>query len=166
MRLAALGLVLLASACSTTRAVEQKRTLPSPLVAAKLPERPDAVPISPAGDWAVPVADGDTVPEGRSGVLLSPEKAARAARYVVSYNELRGLYEVDLRTWGREREIYEQHLELAQAEMDRLRREAERSWFERHAPQVALVLGVVVGVAATVGIVVAVEGVTVQKAAQ
>ena len=105
----------------------------------------------------IPVAEGEVVPDGRSGVLLSPEKAGRAARYVVRYNELRQLYEIDLRTWGRERTIYERHLEASEAETERQRKAAERSWFEKHAPEFAVSIGLVVGSAVTLGILAAVQ---------
>lgn len=146
--------------CATTKSAAPKRTLPEPLAAAKLPERPDAKAIPPSADWAIPVAEGEVVPAGRSGILLSQEKATRAARYLIGYNELRALYEVDLRTWGRERQVYERYVQLAQDEADRQAKLAERSWWERHSPEIALGLGVVVGAAVTVGIVAAVEEVS------
>lgn len=159
MRSALLAAFFLASACSATVPQQaDKRTLPNPLVAAKLPERPDAQPVPPAADWVIALSEGETVPEGQAGILMSQEKAARAAKYVVGYNELRQLYEVDLRTWGREREIYERHLALADAEVERMRQKAVRSFWERHAPEVAMVLGVVIGAAVTVSIVAAVHG--------
>lgn len=153
------GLLILCVGCATTKpAAPESRTLPAPLVAAELPERPDTKKISGADDWAIPVADGDTVPQGRAGVLMSMPKAARAARYVISYNELRGLYLIDLRTWGRERKIYERHLTASEAETERWRENAKRDWWEQHSSEVGVTIGIVVGVAATVSIVAAVHG--------
>lgn len=132
-----------------------KRTLPEPLVAAKLPERPDARPIPAVGDWVIPIEAGETVE--RAGICMSTEKATRAARYVVSYDELRRLYTIDLGTWGRERAIYERHLGAADQEIERARKEAERSWFELHSGSIGMAAGFVVGAAITVGIVAGVE---------
>jgi len=155
----ALPMFLLLVACSTTKtASPEKRTMPSPLVAAALPERPDVQEIPAAANWVIPAEVGDVVPEGRAGILMSQEKAMRAARYVVSYDELRRLYEVDLRTWGREREIYERHLELADAELTRMTKAAKRSWWERSSPQIAMIGGVLIGAVVTVSIVAAVHG--------
>ena len=150
-------MVVLALGCSATRAPAAKRTLPSPLVAAKLPPAPkDEFKVPPAADWAVGV-EGYVLGEGegqreivdRPGICMSMEKAERAARYVIRYEELRELYIVDLKTWGREREIYERHLELGQQEIDAWKKEAERSWFERNAGPIGLVTGLILGVAAS-----------------
>lgn len=147
------GVVLLCfSACSTTKIVEKKRTLPFALVATELPERPDAKPISPSADWAKSMEVGDTVPEGRAGVLMSTEKAIRAARYVVVYNELRDLYQIDIRTWGREREIYQRHLDAADDEIERWKKNADRTWWENNVGYIAVGAGLVLGAAITIGI--------------
>jgi hypothetical protein len=156
MRLVAV-LTVFAVACSTTSAAAPaKRTMPSPLVAAALPARPDAEPIPGPANWVMPVEVGDTAT--KAGILMSQEKALRAAHYLIAYDELRKLYEVDLRTWGREREIYERTLEGADQELARVRQQAVRSWFEQHAPGLALAGGVIVGAVITVGIVAAVHG--------
>lgn len=160
MRAALCMFLVLAVGCSSAVPPQaKKRTLPEPLVAAKLPERPDAKPIPPKDNWTVAVAAGDVVPINRGGILLSLEKGARASRYIISYNELRGLYEIDLRTWGRERKIYERHLTMSEAETARWREKAKRTWWENHDGQFGLIGGVLVGAAITVAIVGAVEGV-------
>lgn len=159
MRLVLSTLLVAALGCSSASPPQaKKRTLPEPLVAAELPPKPDEEQkVPPAADWAV-AADGYFV-EGdgssqeltaKPGICMSMEKGLRAARYVVRYQELRGLYEIDLRTWGRERSIYERHLELAQQETDAWKKEAERSWLERNAGPLGLTIGVVVGVTAAV----------------
>lgn len=143
--------------CSTASPPQaEKRTLPEPLVAAELPPHPkDEKAITPAADWAaacdgyyVESEDGSKELTPRPGICMSAEKATRAARYVIRYDELRGLYIIDLRTWGREREIYEAHLDLAQDEVDAWKKKAERSWLERNAGPVGLTVGIVLGVAA------------------
>lgn len=163
MRLALVTLLLIGG-CATTKAAEPKRTLPSPLVAAKLPDRPDAEPIAPSADWSVSCAGylaekGDQEPElvKKPGICMSTEKAIRAARYVVGYNELRGLYVVDLRTWGRERQIYERHLNAADDEIVRWKERARRSFWEQYSGQIGLGAGIVVGAVVTITIMYAVK---------
>lgn len=156
MRLA-LVILLMSVGCATTKAAQPKRTLPSPLVAAQLPERPDAEPIPVGKDWSVSIEAGETVPENRAGVLMSTHKAFRAAKYKVAYDELRSLYVVDLRTWGRERDIYDRHLEAADGEIVYWKEKAIRSWFERHAGQIGLGGGIIIGAIVTVAIVYAVD---------
>lgn len=154
MRRAAVFMVVLVLGCSATSAPPAKRTLPSPLVAADLPPAPkDEFKVPPAAEWAVGVEgyvveaeDGKREVVDRPGICMSMEKAGRAARYVIRYDELRELYIIDLKTWGREREIYERHLELGQQEIDALRKEAERSWFERNAGPIGLVSGLILGI--------------------
>jgi len=153
----ALVALVLCGACATPRSAKpEKHTLPEPLVAAKLPDRPDVTAIPPPADWAVAVEgyvvtdkDGAQQTVMRPGVAMSMEKGARAARYVVSYNELRGLYVVDLRTWGRERTIYERHLDAADKEIEVQRKRAVRTWFEEHDGTLGIVVGIIVGVAAS-----------------
>jgi hypothetical protein len=94
------------------------------------------------------VADGDV----RSGILFSDAMALRAASLSVAYAELRGLYQIDLRTWSREREVYQRYLTLADEEIARWRLQAERSWWEINGPEVALVVGFVLGIGVSIGV--------------
>jgi hypothetical protein len=55
--------------------------------------------------------------------------------------------------------IYERALGEADAEILRQHQIAQRSWWERHGGTVGLVGGIVLGVAATVGVLAATEGV-------
>lgn len=167
MRLASVFLVLCLGCSATSTPQTDKRTLPDPLVAANLPERPDSKPIPPTADWAAGVSGYYTQKDGeeprmvdRPGVCMSLEKAGRSARYVIGYNELRGLYEVDIRTWDRERTIYDRHLGDADKEVERQAKLAERSWFERHGFDVGLGVGVVVGVVAATAAAAALNKVT------
>lgn len=154
--------------CSASAPQAKQRTLPEPLVAAKLPPSPkDEAKVPPSADWAAGVdgywvarPDGTREDVDRPGICMSMEKATRAAHYVIGYDELRALYEVDLRTWGRERKVYERYVQLAQDEADRQTKLAERSWWERNSPGLALGFGIVVGAAVTVGIAAAIEEVS------
>jgi hypothetical protein len=161
----ALITLLLACGCATTKAAEpEKRTLPPPLVAAKLPERPDATPIPAAADWAVPCAGHLLEKDGQEpelvkkpGICMSFEKGVRAGRYVVDYNELRQLYVIDLGTWGRERQIYEAHLVASEKETERWREKSRRSWLEQNDGQLGLLGGMILGAGVTIAITAAVN---------
>lgn len=165
MRFALVIFLLVFQGCASTKAAQPTRTLPSPLVAADLPERPNVEPIPPAADWTVPCAgyllekEGEEEPElvKNPGVCMSVEKAVLAGKYVVAYNELRQLYVIDLKTWGREREIYDRHLEAADGEIKHWKKEAVRSWWEKHSGQIGLGAGLIFGAVITVAIVEAVE---------
>jgi hypothetical protein len=156
----ALVFFLLVGGCGATKASQPGRTLPQPLVAADLPERPDAKAIPPGANWTVPCAgyllekDGEEEPElvKKPGVCMSTDKALRAARYLVAYDELRQLYVIDLKTWGRERQIYESHLVASEKETDRWREKAKRGWFEKHDGQIGLAAGLIIGAVVTVAI--------------
>lgn len=143
---------VLNSYCGTT-AVQAPDTniLGREEVIAELPPRPDVEPIAPEDDWVVPVSVGEMVE--RPGVCMSDAKALRAARYVVSYNELRGLYRSDLRTWNREREIYERYLTEAEMELAYWQEKSRRTWWERNSAQIGLAAGLVIGAGLAVGLV-------------
>jgi succinate dehydrogenase flavin-adding protein (antitoxin of CptAB toxin-antitoxin module) len=94
------------------------------------------------------------------GILMSQEMTMRAARLKVAYDEMRGLYEVDLRTMDREREIYERHLKAADDEIADWKQKARRSWWELNQGTVGLVVGVVTGAALTIGIAAAIDQAT------
>jgi hypothetical protein len=120
-------------------------------VVTELPPRPDVEPIAPEDDWVVAVSVGEMVDQ--PGVCMSDAKALRAGRYVVSYNELRALYRSDLRTWNRERDIYERYLTEAEMEMSHWREKSRRSWWERNSGQIGLAAGIVIGAGLAVGLV-------------
>lgn len=127
-------------------------------VVTELPPRPDVEPIAPEDDWVVPVSIGEMVEQ--PGVCMSDAKALRAGRYVVSYNELRGLYRSDLRTWNREREIYERYLTDAEIELAYWQEKSRRTWWERNSAQIGLAAGIVIGAGLAVGLVYGINQVT------
>jgi hypothetical protein len=122
-------------------------------------QRPDEGVQTVAVDSCV-VTGGEEEVETGPGVLFPDESAAYVARLRVSYDEVRGLYEIDQRTWERERQIYTRHLEMADEEIQRANERAERTWWELHGDEVGLIGGFVVGVAVTIGIVAAVDATT------
>jgi len=129
----------------------------------KLPDRPDATPIAKADDWVKPLPaatctikkkDGTTeTVQTKDGILLSPEKAVRAALYKDGYNNLRDLYEIDRQIWGQHRIVYDERLGQANAEVKRL----APSWWDRHKTSIACAAGFAAGAVATVAIVYAVD---------
>lgn len=146
VKLAFAILLTLAVGCATTAQPRKiERTLPAPLVAADLPPHPkDEIQLPPSNDWAYAYERGNVYEV--DGILISEGKARRAALYVTRYEEMRRLYEIDLNTWGREREIYEEHIVLAQDEAEEWRERAKRSWWEKNAGPIGLVTGVLLGI--------------------
>lgn len=116
----------------------------------QLPPRPDEEPIAAEDDWVVAVSVGEMMEQ--PGVCMSDAKAMRSARYVVSYNELRGLYRSDLRTWERERDIYQRYLFAAEQETTYWQEKSKRTWWERHSAQIGFAAGVVIGAGLAVGL--------------
>jgi hypothetical protein len=151
---AALLLVSFPAACSTTTAPPAtRRTTPEQLAARELPPSPDAEAIPPEHDWAVAVQGVQVAPgDRRDGILLSFEKAQRAARLRIAYDELRALYSIDLRTWAREREVYERYLQLADDEIGAWRLRAQRSWWEENGDEFGLFLGLGLGIVLSVAV--------------
>lgn len=137
--------------CVPTVAPATAHTLPEPLVAAELPPEPEQVPL--AERWTTPVDDVEVEPgDVRSGILFSDAMAMRAAQLSVEYGRIRGMYLVDIRTWERERQVYDRHLTIADETTAALRVQAQRSWWEINGDEVGLVLGLVLGVGVSIGI--------------
>jgi len=113
-----------------------------------LPDAPNAVPIPEEWNWVVPLPAGRK--HTKAGVLLSPEKAARAVDWKNGYNNIRSLYELDRKVWREHRTIYEERLKKANEEIRRL----SPTWYEHNK----IVIGFVTGVATTVAIVFAING--------
>lgn len=161
--LVAIILCFMVACASTPQTEATEHTLPDPLFTQELPEPPAEVP--PDKRLAVAVSEctveGSDPPEKTPpGILMSQEMAMRAARLKVAYDEVRGLYEVDLRTMDRERAVYQRHLKAADDEIAEWRIKARRSWWERNGAQVMLGVGVALGAAFAVGMAAALDGVT------
>lgn len=162
MRLAALLFVLLV-ACGAPATQVDESTLPDPLFSTELPAPPADVP--PGKRIVLPVSkcvvEGSEPPEETPpGIYMTKELAAKTGRTKVAYDELRGLYEVDLRTMDRERVVYQKQLDLADHEVARLREAARRSWFEKNRGWIGLGVGLVVGAGLAIGMAAALDGVT------
>jgi hypothetical protein len=89
--------------------------------------------------------------------MLSTDMAARAARVKIAYDEMRALYEIELRAREREREAYQRIVEAADEEADLWRERSERTWFERHGWWLGMGAGVIVGAGTAIGIAAALD---------
>jgi len=164
MRVFALLLVLLVGCGAPVAQQPGESTLPDPLFATELPDPPEDVPTSKRIVLSVTKCEVENqdptapVEETPPGIYMTKEMATRAGRTKVAYDELRGLYEVDLRTMERERQVYQKQLDLADQEVARLREAARRSWWEKNRGWVGLGVGLVVGAGLAVGIAAAFDG--------
>lgn len=153
MRVLFVFMILAAGCASTPQPAATAHTLPESLAQTELPPSPDATPIPPTDDWAVAVQGVQVAPgDRRDGILLSMEKARRAAMLRIAYDELRALYQIDVRTWGRERGVYERYLQLSDEEIATWRGRAQRSWWEENGDEVGLFLGLGIGIALSVSV--------------
>jgi len=137
--------------------------VPEPLFYSELPDVPEKPP--PEQHLVVAVSEctveGSDFPQKTEpGILMSYETALHTSRLKVAYDEIRGLYGVDLRTMDREREVYERHLKAADDEIVEWRIKARRSWWERNKGLVGLAFGLVTGAALTIGVAAAIDEAT------
>lgn len=116
-----------------------------------LPDRPDKEEIPKDADWVKALPAGQS--HDKHGVLISPEKAARAKLWKVSYETLRKLYETDRQIVEQHRIIYDERLAQANKEIRRL----SPSWWDENKGTVAWATGFVLGAAATISIVYSVD---------
>lgn len=155
MRWPVVILLTVAVGCASTPQPVAQRTLPDPTFESEIPpepERPARISTTPVEQCQVD--DGGTT---GPGVLFDMDSAAYVGRLRIGYDELRRLYIIDSRTRERERQIYERALSNADEEIQRQAQRAERTWWEQHGGVVGLVSGIVVGVAATIGVLAATE---------
>ena len=158
MRWPVVILLAMAVGCASTPQPVAQRTLPDSTFESEIPpepERPARISTIPVEQCVV--GEGEEAEETGPGILFSDESAAYVGRLRIGYDELRRLYIIDSRTRERERQIYERALSNADEEIQRQAQRAERTWWEQHGGVVGLVSGIVVGVAATIGVLAATE---------
>ena len=128
-----------------------------------LPEDPGSTKIAAKdGDWVVPISEGDCSDDkgkltadapkpcpNRGGLLVSEEKITRLKLYEIGYKQLRVNYGADRVVWSAQRDLYEARLKDAGEALQR----AQPDWFQLHKGELGTLFGLVVGVAATVGVV-------------
>lgn len=162
-RAIALLLVVCVSGCATIQPVpltvpEEKwvenNPLPSDPVIAKV--------TAPDGEWATPVNEGDCTDKtgktssdapkpcpAKGGVQISEGLATRFKLYETDSKTLRSLYLADKLVWMAQRQLYEARLRAAGEEAQRSR----PNWFAEHSTELGILLGLIIGVAAAVGVV-------------
>jgi len=125
-----------------------------------LPERPDAKPIPKENDWVVPLQASTCtakktgkVVETKDGILISPEKAVRAKQWKADAVNVRTLHDIDRGIWGHHRVVYEERIGQANTRIKTL----SPSWWDENKGTVAWASGFILGAAATIGIVYAVD---------
>lgn len=156
----ALVLAIMVSGCGASTPPAQESTLPAPLFTQKLPDPPEDAPadkriVLPVSACNVEGSEDVVGP----GIYMSQEMSMRVSRTKVAYDEIRALYEIDLRTMDRERGVYQKNLDLADQEIVRLREAARRTWWERHGDGVMVGVGLVLGAGFAVGMAAALDGV-------
>lgn len=141
--------ILLVVACSASTPVPQYPAMSEKQQVENkaLPERPDAEKIASENDWVKPMKAGDST--DKPGVLLSPDKAARAKKWQDGYNNLRDLYELDRQVWQQHRIVYEERQNQSNALIKRL----SPSWWDENKSQILWVGGFVMGAATSIAIV-------------
>ena len=117
----------------------------------KLPPRPDEKPIPPEKDWVLPLAKDTPAP--KSGVLISPEKAVRAAKYKTRYNEIRTLAELDKRVWRSRAVIHEEQLGQA----NKVIKDLTPGWWDNNKGTLGFTAGMLIGAVITVFVVYGVD---------
>ncbi len=113
----------------------------------KLPPRPDKKPIPPDKDWVLPLVKDK--PSPKDGVLISAEKAVRAAKYKTRYNELRSLYDLDRHVWRSTRVIQEEQRKQA----NQVIKDLTPGWWSKNKGMLSWTTGFVLGAASTILIV-------------
>ena len=141
--------VALVVGCSATTPVPQYPNISDKqyVESRSLPVRPDAEKIPVDQDWARSMVAGACTPD--PGVLLSPDKAARAKAWQNGYNNVRELYELDRQVWQQHRIVYEERMSQANAEIRRL----SPSWWTENKGNILLAGGFIMGAASSIAIV-------------
>ena len=124
-----------------------------------MPVDPAALPVPvglPKGDWTAMLEEGKCVTDENggpcpmlTGIVVSEEHAWRDAQFKLAYKEIRIFYEVDKKVWSAQRALYEGRLNDANTALEK----AQPSWFQRHAWEIGIISGLVLGAGATVGVV-------------
>lgn len=129
-----------------------------------LPIKPASMPIpveiEKDGYWVMPLEAGSCTPAApvtitkpcpaKSGILESEAHAIKDQQYRISYDELRQLYEADIKVWGAQRELYEATLKQQQETIEKL----QPSWYDQNALTIGLVGGFLLGTLTITGILV------------
>lgn len=153
MKIVAIIVLVLIVGCSASTQVPQYSTISDKQYVENkpLPSRPDTEKIPADKDWVIPLPAGKAAQQ--DGVLLSPDKAARAKLWQEDYNAIRNLYEIDRQVWQQHRIVYNERLAQANAEIAR----RSPSWWDENKGTLGWVGGFLMGAATSVAIVYAID---------
>lgn len=139
---------------SVIKRVEERELAPDPAVE----PIPDNIP---KGDWVTSIEKGECLDTSgtpelgapspcpvESGIIISEERAYRAALYRIRYREMRKTYGADRMVWSAHRELYEERLKLAGQAIEDL----QPGWIDRNKLPLGVVGGVILGIATSVAI--------------
>lgn len=149
-----IAITLFSFGCTAARpAVQYQGIPPGPrrVEDVALPDRPNPESLPEAQNYAIPLPQGTKAP--KDGILLSPEKMERALELMLSYDELRTLYENDRIVWQNQRGTYEDTLVEANKEIVRL----NPTWWDDHKLEIGLVGGAVIGIGLSLGVIYGVD---------
>jgi hypothetical protein len=135
--------LVLLPACAAKQGVE---TSPLPeiptneaaLEAAKAQLPPEPAKIPQDKNWAVGLEATEDHPEG---ILISHEKAAQASEYAIRYQGLRDWTTLKIASWAVQEAVYHRNLAEADLALEAADERAQRTWWEKHGPQVGFLLG-------------------------
>jgi hypothetical protein len=137
-----------------------------------LPADPGTIAIDPhfgTADFAQPLSAGSCINSkgtdvgtgpcpAQSGILMSEARAARMGLYQSGYKLLLADDVGARQVWTADRTLYETNYQLDQAAL----KKAEPTWMEKHAFELGIVTGVVVGIGMTLGVLYGVQKITQQ----
>ena len=86
------------------------------------------------------------------GILMSEAKAHYFGQVIISYKEIRKLYQIDLEVNKAVTNVYETELETLQKIAEQKVKESKRSWWEKNDFVIGLTLGIVLTIGITIGI--------------
>lgn len=148
-----------------------------PALADDLPDPPGKTPLPEADNWVIgtlgagDIASLDELLEGdvfcqrklaegfaleRGGLLMAEKKAALLGEYKIAYDELRALYSIDLKAWIMKEDIYKDELSQCQTALEKASKPP--NFWTANKGIIGFILGVALGVGATVGIAYAIGG--------
>ena len=104
-----------------------------------LPEDPGKEPLPPDKNWVVGISGPDDL-QGREGMLMSDEKAARFGKFYIAYKELRANYKLDRKLWQGKEEIYLKNLWQADKKIE----DMQPGWWEQNKGTLGFIAGFVV----------------------
>ncbi len=133
---------------------------PLPLIPETQAQRPETQPLPPdpatvaidpkfgTADFIEPLAPGGCAGPKQGGILMSEAHAARLGLYQSGYKLLLADDVGARQVWAAERTLYETNYQIDQAAL----KKAEPTWIQKHAFELGIVSGLVLGIAISLGV--------------